>query len=274
MNAQGHATGYRGWLASINPVFKLAAVVPPMSVILFTRDLATPSLVAGVAAMTLLTGVPLKLRAIALSTAMIILAAAWMTFFFAALTRVNLVAHTPTVMEGWLTLRVGALQVGAATTMRLIAIALLALLGSLGTTTDQLASALSRQCRIPYRFAYGALAAARFVPRYRQDLITLRAAQRARGIIDPPGPVGYLRRIGRALVPLLAGGARYAERLSLSMDARGFGAYRYRNERCPAVVCAHDVVFVFTVWGIIAAILIVTSELGLLQINCDLHSVK
>ncbi|MGA9918772.1 MAG: energy-coupling factor transporter transmembrane component T [Paraburkholderia sp.] len=258
---------YRGWLASINPVFKFAAVLPPLVALLMTRDMPTPTLVGGAAIILLLSGVPLRLSTVLLSAIVMILVGVWTTFTFALLTRADLVAHTPVAIGGWLPVRIGALQIGATTATRLIAIVLLALLGSLGTTIDHLASALTRQCRIPYRFAYGAIAAARFIPRYRQDLITLRLAQQARGIIDLPGPVGYLRRTSRAIIPLLAGGARYAERLSLSMDARGFGAHRFRNERHPAVIRARDLAFLVSVWASIAIIFAVTSRTEMLKIG-------
>lgn len=258
---------YRGWLASINPVFKFAAVLPPLVALLMTRDMPTPTLVGGAAIILLLSGVPLRLSTVLLSAIVMILVGVWTTFTFALLTRADLVAHTPVAIGGWLPVRIGALQIGATTATRLIAIALLALLGSLGTTTNHLTSALTRQFRIPYCFAYGAVAAARFVPRYHEDINILRMAQRARGIIDPPGPIGYVRRASRVIIPLLAGGARYAERLSLSMDARGFGAHRFRNERYPAAVRTRDLAFLVSIWTSTAIIFIVTSRLGLLIIS-------
>lgn len=245
-----------GWLSSINPVFKLAAVLPPLAILPFLRDIDRPAAMTVLAAILLLSAVSLRWRTLLLSIAVVVLFGTWTTLVFSVLARPELVAHTPVVFDGWITLHAGSIQIGAATTVRLIAIGLVALLGSLGTTTSELISALTRQCRIPYRFAYGAVAAAQFVPRYRQDLITMKAAQRARGVIESPGPVGYSRRIARSLVPLLAGGARYAERLSLSMDARGFGAHQRRTERQPAVVHTQDIIYVIAAWAVVGSIMI------------------
>lgn len=256
----------RSWLAGINPVMKLAATLPPMALVMFTRDVATPALLAGAAVLALLTGSRMRPRVLLAGGGGLILFGLWSTYLFAALVRPELVADTPAVTYGWVSLPAGAWQIGAATALRMLAAMLLALVGSVGTTTDQLASALVRQCRVPYRFAYGTLAAVQFVPRYRHDLATLRAAHRARGILDPPGPVGYLRRTGRSLVPLLAGGARHAERLSLAMDARGFGAYPGRSDRDPATVRTKDVVLVGLSWALVVAVLLVTAQLGLLQL--------
>lgn len=270
--SDGHnAATRRGWLATINPVAKLAATLPPLALLLFTRDIATPAVVAGLALVAIVSGVPLRLRTLLAGAVAILLVGAWTTLVFALLTRSDLVRDSPIIIDGWITLRAAAVHAGASTAVRLAAMMMLALLGSLGTTTDQLASALVHQCRIPYRFAYGSIAAMRFAPRYRQELLTLRAAQRARGIIDPDGPVGYLRRTGRSIVPLLAAGARYATRLSLAMDARGFGAFSSRSDRQPSVVRARDVIFVMAVWAGIAAVFVTTGMLGLLAISGDLR---
>lgn len=262
---------HAGWLATVNPVVKIVATLVPLSVILFTRDVATPAIVAAGVAGALSTVAGLRARTLAVGAVVLLLVSAWTSLLFALLVRPDLVAGTPVVIESPVTVRSGALQIGAATALRMIAVMLLALLGSVGTTPDRLASALVHQCRVPYRFAYGTVATLRFVPRYRQDVVTLRDAHRARGIIDPPGPVGYLRRSGRSLVPLLAGGIRHAERISLAMDARGFGAFTRRTDRDPAVLRARDWAFLVAVWAGVALAYVVTARLGLLTMTGQIH---
>lgn len=264
-------TSMRGWLTTINPLMKLAATFPALVLLFFTRDLFTPAAIAVLAVAVLLTGLRIRPRTLIVGAVVVLVVGVWTTFLFALLTRADLVADTPIVLEGWITLRAGALEVGAATALRLIAVSMLALLGSAGTTIASLNSALVRQLRIPYRFAHGALAAARFAPRYRDDLITLRAAHRARGIIDPRGPVGFFRRTGRAAIPLLAGGARYAERLSLAMDARGFGAHPRRSDRHPALVRGRDLVCLLGSWVLFAAVFAAAAMLGLAQWSGEIH---
>lgn len=266
--SDGHnAATRRGWLATINPVAKLVATLPPLAVLLFTRDIATPAVVAWFALVAILSGVPLRLRALLAGATAILLVGAWTTLVFAMLTRSDLVKDSPIIIDGWITLRAAAVHTGISTAVRLAAMMILALLGSLGTTIYQLASALVRQCRIPYRFAYGVLAAMQFVPRYREDILTLRAAQRARGIIDPPGLLGYSRRTGRSIVPLLAAGARYAQRLSHAMDARGFGAHPSRSDRHPTAIRSRDIVFVAAVWLVALACYISMHFHGLLAMS-------
>ncbi len=153
--------------------------------------------------------------------------------------------------------------------MRLIALMMLGLLGTLGTTMPHLASALVRQCHVPYRYAYAATLSARFIPRYKHDIDILRDAQHARGVIDARGPIGWLRRTARSMVPLLAGGVRHAERLSMAMDARGFGMHRTRTERHPARITAIDVLFFCAVWCAATAVVMLSWKLGWLHLSTD-----
>jgi energy-coupling factor transport system permease protein len=56
-------------------------------------------------------------------------------------------------------------------------------------------------------------------------------AHRVRGVSGGRGPMTTLRRYGGYAVPLLAGAMRHGDRVSLAMEARGFGAHRTRTER-------------------------------------------
>ncbi|NJD28664.1 MAG: energy-coupling factor transporter transmembrane protein EcfT [Chloroflexi bacterium] len=86
---------------------------------------------------------------------------------------------------------------------------------ALTTDPTRLVDALVQQGRISPRFAYGALAAYQAVPRLADDLATLRAARRLRGLRE------WHPRI---LVGLLVRAIRRADQLAIAMDARGFGS--------------------------------------------------
>jgi energy-coupling factor transport system permease protein len=82
---------------------------------------------------------------------------------------------------------------------------------------------LVQQAHVPERFAYGALAAYQAVPRFAEDLSTLRQARRIRGLRGSWHP--------RLLLGLLVLAIRHGDRLALAMDARAFGSgprTRYR----------------------------------------------
>lgn len=92
------------------------------------------------------------------------------------------------------------------------------------TRPEDLSHAL-RQLRVPYRVAFAFTLALRLFPLFAEAARTIVVAQRARGIELAAG--GLLRRIRRyvpLLVPVLASGLRQADRLSVALDSRGFGA--------------------------------------------------
>jgi energy-coupling factor transport system permease protein len=103
-------------------------------------------------------------------------------------------------------------------------LAIIAVGAAFALTTDAtgLADALSQQARLSPRFAYGALAAYQAVPRLAEDLGTLRAARRLRGLREWHP---------RLLVGLLVRAIRHADQLALAMDARAFGTGRRTTYR-------------------------------------------
>ncbi|HJW22418.1 MAG TPA: energy-coupling factor transporter transmembrane component T [Candidatus Limnocylindrales bacterium] len=118
-------------------------------------------------------------------------------------------------------LRLGPLRLtaeGAATALglgsRVLAIVAVGAAFALTTEATGLADALVQQAGLSPRFAYGALAAYQAVPRLADDLGTLRAARRLRGLRE------WHPRI---LVGLLVRAIRHADQLALAMDARAFG---------------------------------------------------
>jgi energy-coupling factor transport system permease protein len=116
-----------------------------------------------------------------------------------------------------------ALAGGAGLAARVLAIAAVGVVFAQTTDATRLVDALVQQGRVPERFAYGALAAYQAIPRFAEDLATLRQARRIRGLPGSWHP--------RILVGLLVLAIRHGDRLALAMDARAFGSgprSRYR----------------------------------------------
>lgn len=105
---------------------------------------------------------------------------------------------------------------GLALGLRVVAIGCVGAVFALTTDTTRLADSLVQQARVPERFAYGALAAYGAIPRFGEDLATLRQARRIRGLRGSWHP--------RLLVGLLVLAIRHGDRMALSMDSRGFGS--------------------------------------------------
>jgi energy-coupling factor transport system permease protein len=109
-----------------------------------------------------------------------------------------------------------AVAAGIGLAARVVAIAAVGVAFAQTTDSTALVDSLVQQARMPERFAYGALAAYQAVPRFAEDLTTLRQARRIRGLRGEWHP--------RILVGLLVLAIRHGDRLALAMDARGFGS--------------------------------------------------
>ena len=119
-----------------------------------------------------------------------------------------------------------ALAAGIGLGLRVAAIGAVGAVFALTTDSTRLVDSLVQQGRLPERFAYGALAAYGAVPRFGEDLATLRQARRIRGLRGDWRP--------RLLVGLLVLAIRHGDRLAIAMDARAFGSgprSRYREIR-------------------------------------------
>jgi energy-coupling factor transport system permease protein len=249
----------RYFLHHLNPLSKIAAVLPAMLLLVFVRDLVTPAafLIFGYA--LILVGARLTRRSAVLLFAAVPAGLLAIGFGFSLWVDAALVDATSPLLQlgGW-TLYSGALQIGFATALRLGAILALALIGGLTTTGPDLVRASIQQLHVPYRIGYTALAAYRFVPRFGHELAVIRAAHRVRGHHGGRGPFARIARGWGYIVPLLAGAIRHAERVALAMDSRAFGAHPTRTERHLVPFRPRDTVFVIAFIAASAAVFVVT----------------
>ena len=125
-------------------------------------------------------------------------------------------ASTAIAQIGPLRLTAEGLAAGVGIGLRVLAIAAIGAVFALTTDSTRLVDSLVQQARVPERFAYGALAAYQAIPRFAEDLTTLRQARRIRGLRGSWHP--------RLLVSLLVLAIRHGDRKALAMDARAFGA--------------------------------------------------
>ena len=247
----------RRFLYALNPLAKLAAVIPATVLLVFVRDLATPVAFLALSYVVLLVGAQWTrqlagILLLAVPVGIVIIGCGFALWVDA--TRVD---TTPVVLQiGEWRLFAGALEIGFATGLRLGAIITLALLSGLTTTGPDLVRAIVQQLRVPYRIGYTALAAFRFVPRFAHELDIIRQAHRVRGTHGGRGPFASVARGVGYVVPLLAGAIRHAERVALAMDARAFGAYGDRTERYDVPFRVRDTVFVLLFWTVSAVIFI------------------
>jgi len=156
-------------------------------------------------------------------------------------------AATELAMIGPFRITEPALMAGVSLGLRVLAIASVGAVFALTTDPTRLVDSLVQQAHVPERFAYGTLAAYQAVPRFAEDLRTLRQARRVRGLRGGWHP--------RLLVSLLVLAIRHGDRKALAMDARAFGAFP-RSAYRVVVWSRFDLVIVlvglFVAWAVIA----------------------
>ncbi|TQJ30540.1 energy-coupling factor transporter transmembrane component T [Microbacterium sp. SLBN-146] len=251
------------FLYGLNPLAKLFAPLPVIALLIFVRDAATPAAFLALAYVLLLVGVSFT-RLLAAVLVALPAAAVVIGLGFALWTDASLVDETAVAWRigGW-TMYAGALEIGFATGLRISAIVGLTLIAGLSTTGPDLVRSTVQQLRVPYRIGYTALAAFRFVPRFRHELDVIRQAHRVRGSHGGRGPFAAIGRWFGYVVPLMAGAIRHAERVALAMDARAFGAHPDRTERHLVSWRVRDTVFVAGFLVVSTAILVPLFPWGL-----------
>jgi energy-coupling factor transport system permease protein len=204
-------------LGRTSPLVKLGIALGWLLGLALTRDPRPPLALAGLA---LVAGV--ALGRIPVGRLLLALAPLSLTAVGIALFNTLFSATNGDPAAGEL-LRLGPLRVtdaaaaaGVGLGARVLAIVSVGVVFALTTDSTRLVDALVRQGRAPDRFAYGALAAYQAIPRFAEDLLTLRQARRIRGLRGGWHP--------RLLVGLLVLAIRHGDRLALAMDARAFGS--------------------------------------------------
>ncbi|WP_167132061.1 energy-coupling factor transporter transmembrane component T [Paramicrobacterium chengjingii] len=243
-------------LHALNPLATIAGPLPAILFLIFTRDIATPVSFIALAYLLLLTGSRLNARRLLVLFIALPAAAVILGLGFSLWTDASTLDHDTALLSiGNYRLYLSAVEVGSATALRLISIVALALLTGFASRGPDLVRSAVAHLRVPYRVGYAALASYRFVPRFRYELDVIRKAHRVRGAMGGRGPIAAVRRTIGYIVPLLASAIRHAERVSLSMDARAFGAHPSRTERHEVPFRTRDTMFIVGFWTLSAVII-------------------
>jgi len=204
-------------LGRASPIVKLGIAVGWLLGLAFTLDWAPPLVLAAAAIAAGIVLGSVRPETLARSIAPLWIAALGIGLFNALYSTSNRDPSATSLVDfGPFRITVLAATNGLALGLRVIAIASVGAVFTLTTDPTRLADSLVRQARVSPRFAYGALAAYQAIPRFAEDLSTLRQARRIRGLRGSWHP--------RLLVTLLVLAIRHGDRLALAMDARAFGA--------------------------------------------------
>jgi energy-coupling factor transport system permease protein len=204
-------------LGQVSPVVKLGVAIVWLVGLALTLDILPPLILAlaALAAGVGLGRIPGRTLSVALAPLWVAAVGIGLSnTVFAAANSDPLAAEL--VHIGPIRIATDAAVGGLALAARVIAIASVGAVFTLTTDATHLADSLVQQARVSPRFAYGALAAYQAIPRFGEDLATLRQARRVRGLRGGWHP--------GLLVGVLVLAIRHADRMALAMDARAFGS--------------------------------------------------
>jgi energy-coupling factor transport system permease protein len=119
----------------------------------------------------------------------------------------------------------GSIAFAIATSLRMLAIALPAVVLFVTIDPTDLADGLAQIVRLPARFVLGALAGLRLMGLFLEDWRSLELARRARGVADR----GRLKRFAGQAFALFVLSIRRGTKLATAMEARGFGGRTRRT---------------------------------------------
>jgi energy-coupling factor transport system permease protein len=210
-----------GPLATINPVAKLAVIAITSATLLLTIDWVSAA-VALVLECALLAVTRLPARSVALRSMPLVIAAILAGCTTALYGR----AAGQTYFQWWsIQITDGSLSLAIATTLRILAIGLPAVVLFLTIDPTDLADGLAQIVRLPARFVIGGLAALRLAGLFVEDWRALELARRARGVADR----GRLIRLAGQVFALLVLSIRRGSKVATAMEARGFGGSSERT---------------------------------------------
>lgn len=157
----------------------------------------------------------------------------------------------------------GQWRSGLRTGLRVPAVLALVLVSGALTCPQDLLRSLTRTFRLPVRIGHAGMAAVAFVERFRAEHRVIRQARRMRGSRVP----GWFEPVvvwAGSTIPLLVSAVRHAERVSMAMDARAFGAHPHRTELTETRWRGRDTVVLLSLWAGTLLIVLLLHHVGLL----------
>lgn len=231
--------GPRGLLSGLSPLTPFLALAPAIAMVLALKD-ARVNLAVLVVTGLLVLGARAPRRRTAASLIGPWLLAGVMTWIFS---RPEALVSAERVID---------LGTATAAGTGIGALVGIVLASGISTDPEALIRALTTTLRMPYRLGAAGTAAIAFITRFHEDLALLRAARALRGVSRRWGPLAPAARWAGSIVPLMILAIQHAERVSLSMDSRAFGAHRRRTEMRQEPWRARDWLVLACTWALLA----------------------
>ncbi|MGG3466145.1 energy-coupling factor transporter transmembrane component T [Neobacillus pocheonensis] len=167
--------------------------------------------------------------------------------------------HTLLYTFGPLRIYMESLDFATAITFRILTIFTSSLVFVATSDPRDIVISLTKQLKIPYRYAYSIFVALRFVPTLESEARIIEAAQTIRGVGKQKGLKSKAENLKRFSLPLLMGALRRVRVTANTMEAKGYGAYADRTYIRTVKISKKGIGFVM-LW-IAATVLIVAMKL-------------
>lgn len=212
------------WVGRVHPVWKLGAHLVLAGVVLATDDPATLAALLAVPVVLGLLGGGIGVRQWLVAMAPFAVVAATRVWTLGAFGE----GHRVVAQVLWYRFTAEGLHHGLVVGLRLLGVGALGVLYVRTTSLADLVLGLVQQGGLSPRWAYGLLAALRFVPLFQDELARVRKAYRVRGLAGR-GLRGRLEATYRYSLALLVHAVRAAEAVAVALQARGFDGSRRRT---------------------------------------------
>lgn len=213
----------RSWLHRLDPRVKLAIVVAGSVVLLLWVNLILLGLsIIGIHLVLLGARYPVsKLLSVwrVITPLVILVIVLWPLFYQSGTTLFGL---------GPLKVTTGALLVGVATAMRIVAVSFIFLFWIGTTDTRSLVRGFVR-LGLPFKWGMSLTIGLRFIPTFAGIFVTVSEAQQSRGLLMEGNIFRRVRQMLPILVASLVTAFRSSEQLAMTLESRSFGAPRQRT---------------------------------------------
>jgi energy-coupling factor transport system permease protein len=127
---------------------------------------------------------------------------------------------------------------------RALVFAMMGITFVLTTKPVQLFYSLMQQLKLQPKYAYSFMAAIRLIPIMLEELLTIRDAQKVRGVQSQKGITNVLKSIKSLPIPMLSQSIRRAFRIAVAMEAKRFNSSNERTFYYHIGFSIYDLLFI------------------------------
>lgn len=135
------------------------------------------------------------------------------------------------------------------------------------TNSTELVISIVRYGKVSPKYAYAFLTAYRFLPTFKEELEIIKHAQEVRGIRNGNNIFNDIIDIKKYVIPMMSTAVRKGVRISMAMEARGFGKYEKRTYYREVNIDNRDCIYALIYIVIVLVLIVVLNNFGLINMG-------